>query len=1125
MPEPLNQRSEPPAERLAERLEKPELDNRTYRVIRLPNKLEALLIHDVDTDKASAALDVNVGAFSDSKDMPGIAHAVEHLLFMGTEKYPVENDYNLYLSSNSGYSNAYTASTSTNYFFEVAASSTPSSSRSSSRNDTGDNLPTLESKSPLYGALDRFAQFFIKPLFLEETLDRELRAVDSENKKNLQSDVWRLHQLAKSLSNPQHPFHSFSTGNLDTLKNEPLKRGVKIRDEFIRHYETHYSANRMKLVVLGKESLDELESWVEGFFSPVVNKELPQNRWDDVQPFTENELMTQIFAKPVMDSRSLDIYFPYPDEDDLFESQPSRYLSHLIGHEGPGSILSLLKAKGWANGLGSGKMQVCPGSAFFTISIRLTEDGLKEYQEILKIVFQYIAMLQETQPQKWIVDEIREMAEVDFRFKQKSPASKTTSHLSGVMQKPLPRDRLLSAESVIKKFDPEGIANGLAHLRPDNFRITIISQQFPGDWPEKERWYGTRYKCEKIPLTLLAELEEAARSTKSTRPSSIHLPQKNEFIPTRLEVEKKDVAEPAKFPKLVRNDANVRTWFKKDDQFWVPKANVHFTLRTPLCWMTPLAYMLTRLYRELVEDALSEYAYSAEIAGLSYDISHHEQGLDIKVGGYNDKLSVLLEKVLSTMRNLEIKDERFQMIHERLHRSFKNWHWGQPYRQINHYSRWMTQQGGWTNDQGLEELPTITVDDVRNFSPQLLRQFHIEVLAHGNLYREDALRYTDLIERTLRPHPLPSSQWPTMRNLVLPRSSNFVYKRELKDPENINHCIEYLLFVSNDIDRVTRAKLLLLAQLAEEPVFDTLRTKEQLGYIVFSSSVVRTTLAGWRILIQSEQTPEYLESRIEAFILSFGKTLEEMSQDEFEGYKISLINKRLEKMKNLGQETARFWAHINTEVFDFEQAYEDAALIRPLTKPDMLEFYRNYIAPSAPHRAKAAVHLRAQALAPTDDFFGQSDKILALTTKILNQLGVGNIDETKLAGRLEKVNLDATGDEQGNHGIINAIRSFLESDTGIAKDEVASIIDKGKAVLADLLSLAKPATATNGAEAPNGTVNGVDQADGTHLDTINSGPKPVVIEDVPKWKAGMEIGRAARPVKDLTEFEELEPKL
>lgn len=76
-------------ERLADKLEAPELDDRSYRVIRLPNKLEALLVHDPDTDKASASVNVNVGSFSDAEDMPGMAHAVEHLLFMGTEKVSI----------------------------------------------------------------------------------------------------------------------------------------------------------------------------------------------------------------------------------------------------------------------------------------------------------------------------------------------------------------------------------------------------------------------------------------------------------------------------------------------------------------------------------------------------------------------------------------------------------------------------------------------------------------------------------------------------------------------------------------------------------------------------------------------------------------------------------------------------------------------------------------------------------------------------------------------------------------------------------------------------------------------------------------------------------------------------
>src|ERR1700760_3455888 len=90
------------------------------------------------------------------------------------DQYPVENAYSQYLSSHSGSSNAYTGATSTNYYFEVAAQ--------------GEDSESAEAdSSPLYGALDRFAQFFIDPLFLDSTLERELKAVDSENKKNLQS--------------------------------------------------------------------------------------------------------------------------------------------------------------------------------------------------------------------------------------------------------------------------------------------------------------------------------------------------------------------------------------------------------------------------------------------------------------------------------------------------------------------------------------------------------------------------------------------------------------------------------------------------------------------------------------------------------------------------------------------------------------------------------------------------------------------------------------------------------------------------------------------------------------------------------------------------------------------------
>ena len=282
---------------------------------------------------------------------------------MGTKKFPVENEYNQYLSSNSGSSNAYTAATSTNYYFDVGA-------KPANDADVSDANP-----SPLRGALDRFAQFFIEPLFLPSTLDRELRAVDSENKKNLQNDTWRLHQLEKSLSNSKHPYCHFSTGNFEVLKTAPEAGGINVREKFMEFHEKHYSANQMKLVVLGRESLDVLQKWVVEFFSDVVNKSLPQKVWKDEVPFRESELGMQCFAKPVMDSRELNMFFPFIDEEFHFESQPGRFVSHLIGHEGPGSIMSYIKSKGWANGLSAGAYSVCPGSpSIFDVQIRLTEE-------------------------------------------------------------------------------------------------------------------------------------------------------------------------------------------------------------------------------------------------------------------------------------------------------------------------------------------------------------------------------------------------------------------------------------------------------------------------------------------------------------------------------------------------------------------------------------------------------------------------------------------------------------------------------------------------------------------------------------------------------------------------------
>ena len=145
-------------------------DKRLYKCIQLENGMRAVLIQDDEADKSCAALDVHVGAAMDQKPLYGSAHFLEHLLFMGSEKYPTENHYADHVSNNGGYANAFTDLTDTNYHFEV-------------------------SNEALGETLDIFAQFFICPSLNESSTEREMKAVDSEYNMSLQNDMWRKFNL------------------------------------------------------------------------------------------------------------------------------------------------------------------------------------------------------------------------------------------------------------------------------------------------------------------------------------------------------------------------------------------------------------------------------------------------------------------------------------------------------------------------------------------------------------------------------------------------------------------------------------------------------------------------------------------------------------------------------------------------------------------------------------------------------------------------------------------------------------------------------------------------------------------------------------------------------------------
>ncbi|KAK4058930.1 metalloprotease [Microbotryomycetes sp. JL221] len=883
------------------------------KLIMLENGMEALLISDPNADKASAAMDVKVGHLSDPQDLQGLAHFCEHLMFMGTEKYPKENDYTEFLTQHNGMSNAFTGMDQTCYYFDVE--------------------PTALSE-----ALDRFAQFFISPLFDPSCTEREANAVDSENSKNLQTDMWRFFQLDKSTSSRNHSYWRFGTGNRTTLWDEPNKQGQDVRQRLIEWCNKYYSANVCKLVVLTKDSLDDITKTVVEKFSPAPNKHLTPPEFSG-SPYTEQELGRTLFVKSVRDVRTLELSFPFPDESNWYATKPGSFLSHFIGHEGEGSILSFLKNKGWANSMSAGSGNGANGFSFFRVHVDLTKEGLDHHEDVTSVIFAYIDLLRTNPPEQWAFDEVSRLSEMAFRFKEKSPPTSTTMEIALSMSRPYPREKLLSAPWKSTQFNPNIVKQLLNNMTPQQCRIMIASQEpIEGrTYEQKEQWYGTEYTIDKTSNKVLNQQQNSIQQFKG-----LHLPKPNAFVPQDLEIKNKiQVKEPSKRPLSIKNTPTSRLWYKKDDRWWVPRADVFALLRSPWIDDSALHAVQSRFFIELVKDALVEYSYDAELAGLSYQLDTQADGILLTLDGYNDKLSVLGKVIVETIKNLEIKQDRFDVIQDQLRRAYGNYRLEQPYLHAAFWTGYLSSETAWTRDEQLTALEQITLDNLQKYSKEMLSRLHIEMLVHGNMLKDEALIFCKTVETVLNPGVLTAQELLSHRALIVP-PGKYLRREPVGNPENKNSSIEQFTYIGNIYDDIERCKLSLFAWIVQEPIFDVLRAKEQLGYIVSSGSRRSIAFMGLRVIVQSEKDSLHVESRIENFWKEFLKTFKTMNSIDFEKYKMAVINRKLEDHKNMWEESSHFWLHIHSGWYDFEQRTREIDIIKSLTLQDMVEFFEKH---------------------------------------------------------------------------------------------------------------------------------------------------------------------------------------
>ncbi|MCW8331925.1 insulinase family protein [Photobacterium sp. SDRW27] len=882
-------------------------DPKQYRYLTLDNELKVLLVHDAEAPRSAAALSVNVGHFDDPLERQGMAHFLEHMLFLGTEKYPKIGEFQTFINRSGGSNNAWTGTENTTYFFEV-------------------------SPHAFHEGLERFGQFFTAPLFNKEAVDKERQAVDSEYKLKIKDDVRRLYQVHKETINPAHPFAKFSVGDLTTLDD---REGISIRDELIAFYQTHYSANLMGLVLLGPQPLDELEAHATSFFDHIPNSGVAKPTIPEPL-VTANETAKFIKIKPIKEVRKLTLSFTMPSVEPYYRQKPLSYIAHLLGNEGSGSLMSMLKSRGLINTLAAGGG--VNGSNFreFTVSLNLTPKGLEYIDDIVTAVFQYIALIKQQGLDEWRYQEKKSVLEVAFRYQEKSRPLDTVSYLVMNLLHYSPED-IIYGDYMMAGYDESLIRELLDYLTPDNMRLVLVAQE--QEYDQVAQWYHTPYSV--TPFST----EQLLRWQQVDEEPELCLPEKNPYICEQLDPHPltADAEQP---PQLIQDLPGFRLWHKQEHEFRVPKGVVYVAIDSPHAVDTPRNIVKTRLCVEMLLEAINESAYPAEIAGMSYNLYAHQGGVTLQLSGFSEKQPLLLKLILERFENRTFDPVRFDNIKAQMLRNWRNAAEDKPISQLFNQLTGVLQPNNPPYPVLIEALESLEVDELPEFVEAMFAELHIDTFVYGNWLKDDALALAEVLKDAFRAtdQRYGEAQRPLVR---LGKAGT------LNHEVTCNHADSAILMYYQSRETTPRkiAIYTLANHLMSTTFFHELRTRQQLGYMVGTANLPLNRHPGLILYIQSPvASPAQLSEAIDEFTNAFALVLLELNEAQWQASKQGLIAQVSEPDTNLRARAQRFWVSIGNKDTEFNQRQKVVEALQNLSRADMVRFIVDIIKPRTSNR-------------------------------------------------------------------------------------------------------------------------------------------------------------------------------
>jgi insulysin len=338
---------------------------------------------------------------------------------------------------------------------------------------------------------------------------------------------------------------------------------------------------------------------------------------------------------------------------------------------------------------------------------------------------------------------------------------------------------------------------------------------------------------------------------------------------------------------------------------------------------------------------------------LSYDIKILARGVRLTFGGYNDKLKTFASFVSNKLSVriqdlLPTGDKEFDRYKDQIMRALTAFDVSQPYSHASYYAQLTLQprRFQYTNKSLRDATRKTTLPDLVLYAKSLWAAGKGICLVQGNFNEVEALALVRSVGDNLPFKPIPESEYPPrLEALPLPTSDALTLPPRLliaePNPSNENS-VSYVMLQSLGITEKEHVLMELLNAVINEPFYNELRTKQQLGYIVASGIKGLAETRTLSFIVQSSIAPS---NELTLEILKFlddveNKLLAKLPKSDLEVYIKSLIEKKTDPDKELSIEATRNWSEISSGRLQFDRLKREAAALLDIDKQDLLRFWQ-----------------------------------------------------------------------------------------------------------------------------------------------------------------------------------------